>query len=113
LLTGCAAQPFQSLGDRQSQSGYVDVELQPGVFVITYNGTTRHNKELIEQYWLQRAQELCPLGYEVIEKEAGIIHGSIQSPINGLMVTLGTQAPKMTGQVHCQLHSHQLHSHPR
>ena len=59
------------------------------------------NKAQNYSHWLQRASELCPNGYRILMHEEYTRHGSIRSPVNGMMMTLGTQHPVDRGVVQC------------
>lgn len=66
-----------------------------------YQGTTSDTKAHITGYWQQRAHELCPKGYSVESHKQTIVYGTIRSPVNGMMVNLGTVQPIDKGIIQC------------
>ena len=81
LVTGCATPEYQqaALTSGESRIGYADREQETGVHVVEYlqyRGRD-YDIELHKKYWMRRAVELCPFGYdgglEIIEPAAGRI----------------------------------------
>ena len=81
LLAGCATPEYQqaALTDGESRIGYADREESTGVHVLEYmqyRGRD-YDIELHKKYWIRRAVELCPFGYdggfEIIEPVDGRI----------------------------------------
>ena len=70
-------------------------------YYLTYRGTTRDSNAYITGLWHQRAKELCPKGYKVENHKQSIIYGTIKSPVNGRLETLGTQKPVDGGIIQC------------
>jgi len=74
---------------------------QPKRYLLTYQGTTSDTKAHITGYWQQRAHELCPKGYNVESYHQTMVYGTIRSPVNGMMVNLGTVQPIDKGIIQC------------
>jgi hypothetical protein len=70
-------------------------------YALIYHGTTSDSKARITEFWHKRAHELCPHGYVVESRKQTIIRGTIRSPVNGIMVSLGTQKPIDKGIIEC------------
>ena len=72
---------------------------------LLYQGTNFDTQARIHIFWQQRAQELCyehgSDGYQVVEHQQRIKHGTMRSPVNGSMQTLGTQQPMESGIITC------------
>ncbi|MBU2987136.1 hypothetical protein KO528_17350 [Saccharophagus degradans] len=56
--------------------GYKDKDLGDGVHLVEYFGNGTHTPATVEMYWLQRANEICSNGFEVIEGEDGANEGA-------------------------------------
>ena len=103
LLSACA-EPYSKKLSPRAAHGYSETELTPnGVFLLKYEGTTRQNFELIETYWQQRAQELCPNGYTTTGKRQEKKRGTIETPVNGILVNVGTWTPVVVGTIQCEM----------
>ncbi len=70
-------------------------------YALTYQGTTSDSKARITEFWHKRAHELCPHGYLVESHKQTIIRGTVRSPVNGILVNLGTQQPIDKGIIEC------------
>lgn len=70
-------------------------------YLLTYQGTTSDTTARITHFWHQRANELCPNGYKVESHKQTIVYGTIRSPVNGMMVNLGTEQPIDRGIIQC------------
>lgn len=74
-MTSCAAQQYKKadLSIYGGRTGYLEKEIKLGVFVLEYAqiGGYNFNLELNKKYWVKRAYELCPNGYD---GEYKIIH---------------------------------------
>gem|GEM_PF-1132386 len=106
VLTACSS-TYQAFNERYvNPYGYQETLLNkdetPLHYLLTYEGKSGDPKSVITEYWHQRAKELCVDGYDVIRHHQGVIHGSIRTPVNGLMVTLGTQTPIDKGEIRCK-----------
>ena len=115
ILTACASQYVPLTSSSKHASGYQDLLLneptpqaqtknnhpRPARYLLTYQGTTSDTKERITGYWHQRANELCPKGYKIESHKQTIVYGTIRSPVNGMMVNLGTQQPIDKGVIQC------------
>ena len=114
-LTACASQYMPLTSTSIHASGYQELLLnehppqtqtknnQPRLarYLLTYQGTTSDTKAHITGYWRQRAHELCPKGYNVESHHQTIVYGTIRSPVNGMMVNLGTTQPIDKGIIQC------------
>ena len=67
FLCGCVTgfQPYTWSG------GYKDEKLSEGHYLVEYYGNGSTSAELVKAYWTQRASELCPIGYDIVEEEKG------------------------------------------
>jgi hypothetical protein len=67
-IAGCAAEPYKKadLSWYGGATGYLEKELKPGIYILEYSqiGGYNYNLELNKTYWLKRAKELCPAGYD-------------------------------------------------
>ena len=110
-LTACASQYAPLTNTSKYASGYQEQLLNAqssnenlpnqARYLLTYQGTTSDNKERITAFWQQRASELCPKGYNVVNHHQTIVYGTIRSPVNGMMVNLGTVQPIDKGIIQC------------
>jgi hypothetical protein len=68
LLFGCAPEKYRKadFSFYGGAKGYYDKELKPGVHQLEYAqiGGYNFNLELNKKYWLRRASELCPSGFD-------------------------------------------------
>lgn len=99
-VQGCA----ESYGAKitpQSNHGYSEVKKGQDTYLLSYEGTTRQSFELIDQYWMKRANELCPNGIDVLRKRQIKNHGSMRTPSSGTMITVGIWTPKVVGLIYC------------
>jgi hypothetical protein len=99
-LQGCA-ESYSAKLTPQSNHGYSEVKKGLDTYLLSYEGTTRQSFELIEQYWMKRANELCPNGLEVLRKRQVKKHGSMRPPAAGTMITVGIWTPKVVGVIYC------------
>jgi hypothetical protein len=85
----------EMLHNNETLTNYPSKNSQPTPkrYLLTYQGTTSDTKERISGFWQQRANELCPNGYNVESHLQTILYGTIRSPVNGRMENLGTQQP--------------------
>ena len=110
-LTACASQYTPLTNTSKYASGYQEQLLNAqsrnenlpnqARYLLTYQGTTSDTKELITGYWQKRAKELCPKGYKVESHHQTIVYDTIRSPVNGMMVNLGTVQPIDKGIIQC------------
>jgi hypothetical protein len=70
-------------------------------YALIYHGTTSDSKARITEFWHNRAHKLCTHGYLVESHKQTIIRGTVRSPVNGIMVNLGTQQPIDKGIIEC------------
>jgi hypothetical protein len=103
MLSACVS-PYQAFNHSERKPlGYTEIKLSKAnsreSYLLTYHGDGSKEQNFIN--WLQRASELCPSGYKVIQHETDIFFGSVRSPVNGMMVTLGTQQPIDRGMIQC------------
>ncbi len=104
LLTACVS-PYQAFNHSERKPlGYTEIKLSKAnssreSYLLTYHGDGGKEQNFIN--WLQRADELCPNGYRVIQHETDVFYGSVRSPVNGMMATLGTQQPIDRGMIQC------------
>jgi hypothetical protein len=104
-LTACVS-PYQAFNHSERKPiGFKSVKLTHDKehigerHLLTYYGDGDKAQNFID--WQQRANELCANGYKVIQHEKNVFYGSIRSPVNGMMVTLGTQQPIDRGVIQC------------
>lgn len=115
MLTACASPYAPLITHSKHAGGYQEELLNPSAadstidtsinhkrYLLTYQGTTSDTNHYITHLWNKRANELCPSGYNIEVHRQIIIHGTVRLPVNGLMVTLGTQAPVDKGIIQCQ-----------
>jgi len=105
-LSACTSK-YQALNAHtRINYGYQEILLNKGEihprYLLIYKGKSGDQNSIITQYWHQRAKELCINGYDVIRHHQGVIHGSMRTPVNGLMVTVGTQTPIDKGEIRCK-----------
>lgn len=106
-ITACTSQYAPLIKPSNHKSGYTEQLLtnesnnEAVRYLLTYQGTVNDSEKRITTFWHQRAKELCPQGYNVEYHKQTIVHGSIRSPINGIMVTLGTLKPLDSGIIEC------------
>ena len=101
LIAACA--PYQALKSPNSTGqGYSETFKDNDVISLRYQGNTNQTLAVISNFWQRRANELCINGFTIIYKKEHIIHGFIRTPVNGLMVTLGTQKPLITALIKCK-----------
>lgn len=88
VLCGCVT-PYQRMG---VTGGYRDKEIAPGRHVVTVrvNGYTDRGTAL--EYLHRRADELCPNGYELLDRESGDNGNAFQ----------GTSKPELNAIVDCK-----------
>lgn len=67
VLAGCVT----GYGPYGMTGGYKENLSEDGVYSLLYQGNATNNDEQILQFWHQRASELCPSGYEVLEVSQG------------------------------------------
>jgi len=67
LLTSCATgyQPYTWSG------GYKDTKIEENKFQVEYYGNGTTSPQALETYWNQRAQELCPNGFDILQENNG------------------------------------------
>ena len=92
---GCAT-PYQPAGYR---GGYEDFQIpgRPGVIYLSFSGNGFTSRARVTQLWYQRAQELCPGGYDVLESEADTSRDIVAS---GGQVNTVARA-RMEGYIRC------------
>jgi len=105
-LSACESN-YQAFNDRDvipygHQEKILNTKGKPYRYLLTYKGHASNSKTTITKYWHQRASALCPNGYRVVSFHESIAHGSIRTPINGMLTTVGTQAPINRGEIICQ-----------
>lgn len=55
--------------------GHKDTSLGEGKYLVEYHGNGTTSEDVVEQYWSQRASELCTSGYETLDDESGANDG--------------------------------------
>jgi len=70
LLSGCAT-PYQP---KAFAGGYRDFETQPGIYYVSFQGNGYTGKDVVVQYWHQRAAEICKGRdrYEIVNQNTSI-----------------------------------------
>ena len=99
-VQGCA-ESYSAKITPQPNHGYSEVKKGQDTYLLSYEGTTRQSFELIERYWMRRANELCPNGLEVLRKRQLKKQGSIRTPSSDTMITVGIWKPKVVGLICC------------
>ena len=100
LLTACAT-PY---GERGFWGvGYDQTEIEPGLYFLDYTGDQYHSMAKVVGYWHRRARELCPNGFQVMDREQGVGPGgaAIAATGSGGAVAGLFQYPRYTGYVRC------------
>jgi len=68
LLAGCAAEQYKKadLSWYGGRHGYLEKEVKSGLFILEYSqiGGYNYDLELNKKYWTNRANELCPSGFD-------------------------------------------------
>ena len=59
--------------------GYKDKELGDGKYLVEYFGNGTTSQHTVAMFWGQRANELCPNGFEILDDEDGQNSGSFTS----------------------------------
>ena len=100
LLTACAT-PYAERGFWGV--GYDETELEPGLYFLDYTGDQYHSMAKVVGYWHRRARELCPDGFQVMDREQGVGPGgaAIAATGSGGAVAGLFQYPRYTGYVRC------------
>ncbi|WP_153811086.1 hypothetical protein [Paraglaciecola mesophila] len=101
LLWGCAGEPYGSLEVNRGHNGYREQLIANKEYFLRYAGTTRHSYEDIEVFWERRASELCPLGYESLERKREKSNDTIRVPISGTYVNVAAPKPRVVGRIKC------------
>lgn len=104
FITACSSN-YQAKNVTQSGGGYQETLLntgKPARFMLVYHGSINAERKLNTQYWHQRANELCPQGYRVLDHSQYIVEGVMQSKTSGNMVALAERSPVDDGEIICQ-----------
>ena len=78
-VQGCA-ESYSAKITPQSNHGYSEVKKGQDTYLLSYEGMSSQSFELIERYWMKRANELCPNGIDVLRKRQIKNHESMRTP---------------------------------
>ena len=98
-LVGCAT----TYHPENNTGGYSEIQLDPGVWKVTFRGNTDTPIRLVEQYAQRRAGEVCRQhgfsGFRIIDDEVGgesVVMGNIQTGIMTL------RKPEVRYKIQCE-----------
>lgn len=100
FLVGCATPtPYQKNG---LLGGYKDKKVSDGVYEVEFQGNGYCTLELVKEYALRRAEELCgsPDFKHNIQSALETEHGGTYAA--GMIIPLSVQKPKARGTVWCK-----------
>ncbi len=97
LLCSCATgyHPYTWNG------GYKDKELEPGSYEIYFVGNGPTSIEDVTKFWHQRANELCPSGYDYTYYDNKNKTNQIWVPAGAVAVPIFVSYPEITGIARC------------
>jgi hypothetical protein len=75
LLCACLSACATGYQKYSLTGGYKDKDLGDGKYLVEYYGNGTTSEETVEEYWSQRASELCPSGFETLDTENGANDG--------------------------------------
>ncbi len=104
LLTTSLAACATPYGERGLMGvGYDQSEIEPGLYFLDYTGDQYHSMAKVVGYWHRRARELCPDGFQVMDREQGVGPGgaAIAATGSGGAVAGLFQYPRYTGYIRC------------
>lgn len=101
LLTACA-EPYGTKLGPHTNHGYKFLKISTDEYWLTYEGTTRHSFEILEQYWAKKAGELCVNGFNVLKSKQVKMPFTLKTPVGGQTVSVGSWRPKVMGRIICK-----------
>ena len=101
LLTACAERYGTELG-QHTNHGYKFFKISIDEYWLTYEGTTRHSFDILEQYWARKASELCVNGFKVLNSKQVKMPFILKTPVGGQTVSVGSWRPKVVGTLKCK-----------
>ena len=99
LLVGCAVgyQPYKTMS-----GGYKDEKIGENKYRVEYHIFAPAYANRLNGYWHQRASELCPNGYEIINigradtnTESAVVSG-------GVITSISSSEPRAIGEIECK-----------
>ena len=94
LISGCAATPYQPMStSTKPVGGYLDKKVGPNEYHLQYSGNGFSKIETIITYWNQRANELCPKGFDLLDQDKKIVKSY---PVTNLYIAPGLVVPHVS-----------------
>lgn len=90
-LVGCAT-GYQSY---TWSGGYKDTEIAKDHYLVEYYGNGTTSAATVAMFWEQRANELCPSGYDVVGGETGATDG-------GIFIGVTVNHPWQKAEIRCK-----------
>ena len=75
FMSACAA----SYQKYTWSGGYKDQDLGDGKYLVEYYGNGTTSSQTVDMYWKQRADEVCPSGFKLLDEKDGKNTGSFTS----------------------------------
>ena len=106
LLTACTSNYQAAKKNIVDSLGYseirINTEKKPEHYALRYQGRSSDTPALITQYWHQRAEALCPQGYQVLSHHQSIKEEPFKSPVNNMMMRFYRKIPSTHGKIVCK-----------
>jgi len=101
LLLGLAAcaTPYQPMG---FAGGYVDEQVGPGEYMIRFAGNGFTSMGLSYQYVMRRAGELCPGGYEVLDRMGHSEQSTVYWETRKSITAQSVSRPEIMARIRCR-----------
>lgn len=104
VLGACATTPYQRKGAGAQSGGYNETETSSGTYLVTFAGNG-HTDLDDQQFVMRRAAELCPDGFEVLDRDSAVTPTRTVVVVGDGVVTAHKNArPSASAMIRCEEH---------